>query len=132
VQAMARTCQGKCDRAAASKDKARETKGLTRLVRRKQKKTRLFSRYYDLRLTRKQNYYTTHFNGNEAEIGNGILMKDQIKGAAKLFFIFNLMIAALNIWIMKDNRHFDFVITNDQCQTEVMEKQALAVYGEMN
>jgi len=59
-------------------------------------------------------------------------MLNQLKGAMKLFFIFNLMIAALNIWIMKDNRHFDFVITSDHCQTEVMEKQALAVYGEMN
>jgi hypothetical protein len=59
-------------------------------------------------------------------------MLNQFKGAMKLFFIFNLMIAALNIWIMKDNRHISFYITDEANEALIMEKQALQAYEEMN
>ena len=59
-------------------------------------------------------------------------MINQLKGAMKLFFILNLMIAALNIWVMKDNRHISFYITDDKTEAVIMEKQALDIYNEMN
>lgn len=59
-------------------------------------------------------------------------MINQLKGAMKLFFILNLMIAALNTWVMKDNRHISFYITDASNEAVIMEKQALAVYDEMN
>jgi hypothetical protein len=59
-------------------------------------------------------------------------MINQLKGAMKLFFMLNLMIAALNIWVMKDNRHISFYITDASNEAVIMDKQALAVYGEMN
>jgi hypothetical protein len=59
-------------------------------------------------------------------------MLQQIKGAMKLFFMINLMIAALNIWVMKDNRHISFYVTDASNEAVIMEKQALAAYGEMN
>jgi hypothetical protein len=64
--------------------------------------------------------------------GNGILMKDQIKGAAKLLFIIQLLLAVLLIWIIKDNRHVSFYITDETTEAVIMEKQALQAYGEMN
>lgn len=59
-------------------------------------------------------------------------MINQLKGAMKLALIINIMIAALNIWVMKDNRHISFYITDSATEAVIMEKQALAVYGEMN
>lgn len=59
-------------------------------------------------------------------------MINQLKGAMKLALIINIMIAALNIWVMKDNRHVSFYITDEKTEAVIMEKQALAVYGEMN
>lgn len=56
----------------------------------------------------------------------------QFKGAGKLVFVITIALSAMNIWILKDDKHVSLVITNDYCQTEVMEKQALMVYGEMN
>ena len=37
----------------------------------------------------------------------------QFKGAGKLLLVIMLAIAALNIWILKDNRHFSIVIVPD-------------------
>lgn len=37
----------------------------------------------------------------------------QFKGAGKLLLVIMLAIAALNIWILKDNRHFSVVIVPD-------------------
>lgn len=59
-------------------------------------------------------------------------MINQLKGAMKLALIINIMIAALNIWVMKDNRHISFYITDASNEAVIMEKQALAVYEEMN
>ena len=39
----------------------------------------------------------------------------QFKGAGKLLLLLTLAIAALNIWIMKDNRHFSIVVTAEDC-----------------
>ena len=39
----------------------------------------------------------------------------QFKGAGKLLLVIMLAIAALNIWILKDNRHFAIVVTNEDC-----------------
>jgi hypothetical protein len=59
-------------------------------------------------------------------------MKDQIKGANKLLFIIQLLMAVLLIWIIKDNRHISFYITDEANEAVIMKKQALQVYGEMN
>ena len=50
-------------------------------------------------------------NRNEPSIFNNIVQ--QSKGAGKLVLLIVLAIAALNIWIMKDNRHFSIVIVPD-------------------
>ncbi len=55
-------------------------------------------------------------------------MIQQLKGALKLALLINIAIAALNIWILKDQRHISFYITDPQSEAIIVDKQALADY----
>lgn len=43
-------------------------------------------------------------------------MINQLKGALKMFFMLNIAIAMLNVWILKDNRHVSFLVLGENCQ----------------
>jgi hypothetical protein len=42
-------------------------------------------------------------------------MINQLKGALKMLFVLILALGALEIWILKDNRHFSIAITDENC-----------------
>ena len=39
----------------------------------------------------------------------------QFKGAGKLLLVIILALGALELWVLKDNRHFSIVVTNEDC-----------------
>lgn len=45
-------------------------------------------------------------------------MINQLKGALKMLFILILALGALEIWILKDQRHFSIVVTAKDCSVE--------------
>lgn len=57
-------------------------------------------------------------------------MINQLKGALKMFFMINILIAALNIWILKDNRHVNMLVLGEGCQAMAVEQQQLAAYNQ--
>ncbi len=74
---------------------------------------------------------TPTYQKHKQPYSNEDFMIQQLKGALKLALIINIMIAALNIWILKDQRHISFYITDPQSEAIIVDKQALA-YEEMN
>lgn len=39
----------------------------------------------------------------------------QFKGAGKLLLVIILALGALELWVLKDNRHFSIVVTAEDC-----------------
>lgn len=57
-------------------------------------------------------------------------MLNQLKGALKMMFVINLLVAALNIWILKDNRHVNMLVLGENCQAMAVEGQQLAAFNQ--
>lgn len=57
-------------------------------------------------------------------------MINQLKGALKMFFLINIAIAALNIWILKDNRHVNLLLLGENCQAVAASTDQLAAVSQ--
>lgn len=57
-------------------------------------------------------------------------MINQLKGALKMMFIVNLLIAAMNIWILKDQRHVSFLVLGEGCQAVAAQNDQIAAFNQ--
>ena len=57
-------------------------------------------------------------------------MMNQIKGAMKLLFFFQILLAMLLVWIMKDERHISFLILGQHCQSMAVDSSQLDAFNQ--
>ena len=59
------------------------------------------------------------------------IIKHQFKGAGKLFFILNLAIFCINLWVLKDQRHISFQVLGANCYAAAMTGEKVEAFETM-